>query len=499
MRRTTGWVWLAAAVTLAVTLGGCASVAVPEVNTQRTEGDVRLPAVFGPNMVLQRNKPITVWGWAEPGQQVQVWLADRHGQATADDNGRWQLSLKPLPAGGPHRMIVAGQKVYAIENVMIGEVWLCSGQSNMQWTVRQSADADREIAAANYPDIRLFQVPRKPASQPVEDVDAAWVTCSPQTVANFSAVAYYFGRELHKELNVPIGLIDSSWGGTIVEAWTPRDAFLRDQTALRYVGGAVPESVPFQGHPNFVTVLYNGMIAPLAPFGIRGAIWYQGEANIPRAYQYEKLLSTLIEGWRRVWFDRAGDDSRAARRQRDFSFYLVQIAPFNYNHPPEWLAELREAQLRVMQNVANTGMAVITDIGNLSDIHPTNKQEVGRRLALWALAKDYGRNIVYSGPIYREMKVEGDKIRIYFDHVDGGLVCKGDKLTWWQIAPEDGEFVEAQAVIEGDTVVVSSPEVKRPAAVRFGWHHSAEPNLFNKAGLPASPFRTDSRPRLTEK
>ncbi len=486
--------WLGALWLVTVVLGGCATVPAPEATVPRTEGDVRLPAVFGPNMVLQRDKPLVIWGWADPGQTVQVWIANRYGEATADDTGRWRTTLKPLPAGGPHRMIVAGREAYAIDNVMVGEVWVCSGQSNMQWTVAQSANPDAEIAAADYPNIRLFQVPRKPASEPVDDVDAAWVTASPQTVAKFSAVAYYFGRELHNELNVPIGLIDTSWGGTMVEPWTPREAFLANETALRYMGGEILESVPFQGHPTQPTILYNGMVAPLAPFPIRGVIWYQGESNIAKANQYQTLFSTMIDGWRQAWYDKAGDTSRQAQKQRDFSFYFVQLAPFNYQHEPTLMAQLREAQLKTMQTVPNTGMIVTTDIGNLSDIHPRNKQDVGKRLARWALAKDYGRTrTVYSGPIYREMKIEGDAIRIFFDHTDGGLVCKGDKLTWWRIAGEDGQFVEADAVIDGNTVVVRAAEVKRPTAVRFGWHHSAEPNLFNGAGLPASPFRTDGQ------
>jgi sialate O-acetylesterase len=490
---------MALIVLTSVFAGGCAAVPeAPEAAVERIDGDVRLPAVFGSNMVVQRDRPIQVWGWAQPGQEVGVWLANRHGSAVADETGKWQTTLGALRAGGPHRMVVAGDQAYALDNVMVGEVWLCSGQSNMQWTVKQSANPDEEIAAGSHPNIRMITVPRRPAVEPQDDVDAAWVVASPQTVGNFSAVAYYFGRTLQDELNVPIGLIHSSWGGTLIEPWTPRQAFLDNEEALGYVGGDVPEKLG-NADRQAPTALYNGMIAPLAPYTIRGAIWYQGESNISRAYQYETFMATLIEGWRKVWYDKAGDTSARAQRDRDFPFYLVQLAPFNYQSHPSAMAELREAQLRTVRNVPRTGMAVTTDVGNLGEIHPKNKQDVGRRLALWALANDYGqRGTVYSGPLYRAMAVEDDAVRVSFDHVGGGLVARDGPLKWWQIAGEDGTFVEAVATIEGDTVVVRSDEVRRPVAVRFGWHHGAEPNFFNEAGLPASPFRTDDLKKVTQ-
>jgi len=302
-----------------------------------------------------------------------------------------------------------------------------------------------------------------------------WAVCSPDTVLNFSAVGYFFGRELHNELNVPIGLINTSWGGTVCEAWTSEEALKEGgfDTILKRSKGAK------QG-PNNASVLYNAMLAPLIPYGIRGAIWYQGESNRGRAYQYRELFPTMIRDWRERW------------GSGNFPFLFVQLAPFNYGNPDDpACAELREAQTMTL-SLPNTGMAVTTDIGNVKDIHPKNKQEVGRRLALWALANSYDKDLVYSGPLYKSMKVEGGKARITFDHTGGGLKSlDGKPLTEFAIAGEDKQFVPAQAKIEGDSVVVFSDEVDKPVAVRFGWRNAAEPNLANEEGLPASPFRTD--------
>jgi sialate O-acetylesterase len=366
--------------------------------------------------------------------------------------------------------------------VLVGEVWLCSGQSNMGMTVNRCNNADQEIAAAKYPNIRLFTVGRNPAPEPVDDVEGAWAACSPATVADFSAAAYFFGRKLHEELGVAVGLVNTSWGGSLCEAWTSREALDGDadfQPILKRSAKFKP------GEKNQAAVLYNGMIAPIVPLGIRGAIWYQGESNVSRAEQYTKLFPTMIADWRKRW------------GQGDFPVLFVQLAPFVYkNADPKCLAELWEAQAKTLA-VANTGMAVTTDVGDLKDIHPKNKQEVGRRLALWALAKTYGKDQVYSGPLYKEMKIEGDKIRLSFDHLGGGLVAKDGPLKCFTIAGDDGQFVPAEAAIDGESIVASSVQVKKPVAVRFAWQHDAEPNLFNQAGLPASPFRTDDLPRVT--
>lgn len=444
--------------------------------------DVRLPKILGSHMVIQQQVPVKVWGWADPGERVEVSLAGQTRAVEADAQGRWLVVLEPLPAGGPHRLVVAGKNRLELEDVLVGEVWLGSGQSNMQWPVSRSMNAEKEIAEANWPKIRLFTVARNIAPTPQEDCEGQWVVCSPETVAAFSAVLYFFGRKLHQELELPMGLINSSWGGTMAEAWTSREALQTDPDfapILERGANFDPKS------PHQPAVLFNAMIHPLLPFAIRGVVWYQGESNCARAEQYQKLFPTLIQDWRNRW------------GLGDFPFYFVQLAPFRYrNADPRNAAELREAQ-RLTLRLPNTGMVVTTDIGDVNDIHPTNKQEVGRRLALWALAKTYGKDVIYSGPLFREAKIEGNKVRVYFDHVDGGLVVKGNELTHFQVAGADGEFRPAKAVIDGETVVVWSEEVPQPVGVRFGWSDDAEPNLFNAAGLPASPFRTDNFPLVT--
>ena len=451
--------------------------------TSAVQADVRLPKIFGNHMVVQQQMPVKVWGWAEPGERVEVSLAGQTRAASADASGKWLVTLEPLPAGGPHKLIVQANNRIELEDVLVGEVWIGSGQSNMQWPVRRSMNAEEEIANARWPKIRLFTVARRIAETPQEDCEGEWLICSPETVGEFSAVLYFFGRKLHQELGVPVGLINSSWGGTVAEAWTSREALEGDEDFRPILerGAKFDPKIP-----NQPAVLFNGMIHPLLNFAIRGVVWYQGESNCARAEQYQKLFPTLIQDWRKRW------------GLGDFPFYFVQLAPFRYrNADPRNAAELREAQ-RLTLRLPNTGMVVTTDIGNVNDIHPTNKQEVGRRLALWALAKTYGKtDLVYSGPLYREAKIEGNKIRIFFDHVDGGLVVKGEELTHFQIAGADGEFKPAKAVIDGETVVVWNEEVANPVAVRFGWSDDAEPNLFNAAGLPASPFRTDNFPLVT--
>ncbi len=478
MRASLGWMrkWCILSVLL-----GLALVAFG----QAAWAEVKLPKILGDNMVLQQQAEARIWGWADPGEEVAVQLGDQKGTAKADEQGRWLVKVRTPAAGGPYEVTVIGKNnQITLRNVLVGEVWVASGQSNMQWPVSRSDNAQQEIAAAKYPQIRLFTVARKVSDKPLDDCEGRWEECSPETVADFSAVAYFFGRHLHKELNVPVGLINSSWGGTICEAWTSPEA-LRSDEDFRPILDRAKEFNP--KNPNQPSVLFHGMIHPLLPFVIRGAIWYQGESNVGRAAQYKKLFPTMIRDWRTHW------------GIGDFPFYYVQLAPFRYGNRayPECLPELWEAQLQTL-SLPNTGMAVTTDIGNIKDIHPTNKQEVGRRLALWALANIHGKQVVYSGPLYESCTVEGNTIRIKFRHAEDGLVCKGDRLTHFTIAGEDQKFVPAEAVIDGSTVVVSSPQVAKPVAVRFAWEETAEPNLFNKAGLPASPFRTDNFKMVTE-
>ena len=637
-----------------------------------TRADVKLASLFADNAVLQRQKPINVWGWAEPGEKVTVKLGDKEASADADKDGKWSLQLPAMEAGGPVELTAVGSKspdkAVNVKNLLIGEVWICSGQSNMEWTVGGAKNAKEEIAAANFPKMRFVKMPHSAPwtpqavatgpGNPSPEVKLRWAEVSPASAAGCTAVGFFFGRKLHQDLDVPIGLIDSSWGGTLCEAWTSLDALaatpeLRDmaeaqaerakrgpdavkkfETAkalwdkenatvntlefddskwkqvtlprerkegqtyrgwqwyrkvveiptawgekdlviklgpiddsemtyfngtkigetqaksgepsasreyivpgklvkpgkaiiaikandVRGMGGlgeaadgmtlspvmddgdkksvslagewrvdgriaqTPPPKAPDQpGNPHIPGVLFNGMIAPHIPYSIRGAIWYQGESNAGRPDQYRVLFPTMIKDWR-ARFD-----------QGDFPFYFVQLA--NYmgvsNQPVEegW-AGLRDAQLATLK-LPNTGMACIIDIGEGPDIHPKNKQDVGLRLALWALADTYGKKaVVKSGPLYESMKIEGEKIRITFKHTGGGLVAKGDgPLKRFAIAGEDKKWVHADAVIDGNTVVVSNASVTKPVAVRYAWANNPEGcNLYNKEGLPASPFRTD--------
>jgi sialate O-acetylesterase len=483
------------------------------------QADVSLPEIIGSNMVLQSGKPVVVWGWAEPGEEVTVSVGADKASTKADAAGEWKVELKPVAASEPVEMTVAGKNTIKLTNILVGEVWVGSGQSNMQWSVKASADPDKEIAAANYPKIRLFLVPLVPSGTPAQHVNAKWVECSPATVESFSAVLYYFGRHLHKELNVPVGLIATSWGGTRIEPWIPPVGFasqpelasqleavtrtndvynrqmlsqvklLKTWLAAAEGASAAGKSLPpfpsIPAHPlnsnGQPTGLYNGMIHPIAPFAARGAIWYQGESNNGIGMAYHTLMKGLIAGWRSVW------------NNPELSFYYVQLAPFNYGRDRGiQLAGIWEAQAATLA-VPHTGMAVITDIGNVADIHPKNKQEVGRRLALWALAHDYAKkDLVFSGPLYDSHTVELDSIRLKFKHIGTGLKSlDGKSLTWFTIAGDDKKFYPATAKIEGDSVVVSSSKVFTPVAVRFGFDQLAEPNFGNKEGLPASPFRTD--------
>jgi sialate O-acetylesterase len=460
----------------------CCAIVVLATTVARSA--VKLPAIIGDNMVLQRGQPVPIWGWADKGEEVAVTVGNQQIVAKAGDDGRWKVTLDKLDVGRPLEMTVKGSSgnTIVVKNIAVGEVWVCSGQSNMEMGVGACNDAKKEIAAAKYPRIRLFMVVKARAAQPAADVKGNWTPCTPQSIAaggwgGFSAAAYFFGRQLHNDLKVPVGLIDTSWGGTPAELWTSRKA-LEVNPALKPL--ATGQS----------SCLYNGMIAPLIPYAIRGAIWYQGEANVGRAYRYRTLFPAMIANWRADW------------GQGDFPFGFVQIAPYKYHNAktdPACCAELWEAQRMTLDAAPNTGMAVTTDITDLNNIHPKNKQEVGRRLALWASAKVYGRDIVYSGPLYKSMAVEGGKIRLQFDHAGGGLIARdGKPLTEFTIAGADKTFVPAVAAIDGDAVVVSSDRVATPEAVRFAWRDDATPNFANKEGLPASPFRTDSWKGVTE-
>ncbi len=663
-------------VMLVSLVAGCRTVEPPAPVARQ----IKPHALFCDNMVLQRGIAIPVWGKAEVGGVVTVELNGKSASARAGADGVWMAKLPKMKAGGPYELTVRGQKTITYNNVMVGDVWICSGQSNMQWPVIKSNNAAEEIAAADHPNIRLFTVPRVVSDKPEYDVHGTWQVCSPSTVPNFSAVGYFFGRGLHKELGVAQGLINTSWGGTPAEAWTTMETLRANpecapilerhaesiknypqameqykavlanwkkankekvdrsrhkdpgnkglglgyakpdfddsgwktmnlpavwesimdidgavwfrrtvevpdgwtgkdltlslgvvddfdvtyfngiqvgatgmetpnfwlhprkytvpgqlvkagrnvvavrvfdhyggggfngsasQMTLSPAGGGKPLSIagewrylvsikmdPNQlvslrppraplgpGHSHTPAGLYNAMINPLVPYGIKGAVWYQGEANAGRAYQYRNLFASMISDWRQVW------------KQGDFPFFTVQLANFMAAkaQPAEsaW-AELREAQAMTLDTLPNTGLAVIIDIGEARDIHPRNKQDVGKRLSLAARAIAYGENIVHSGPRYKKMKIQGGKVRLYFDHVGGGLMAKDGELKQFAIAGADQAFVWAKARIEGKTIVVESDQVAEPVAVRYAWADNPEGcNLYNAEGLPASPFRTD--------
>lgn len=504
---------------------------------QPARAEVRVAKVFNSHMVMQQEKPLVIWGWESPNETVKVQLGSASAQTQANANGEWKLTLPAMKAGGPYKLTVSGSSTVEFEDVMIGEVWLCSGQSNMEMGIGICNNAKEEIAAADYPGIRLLMVPNKWTPEPQSDFsesgpEGVWKVCSPKTIAEggwsgFSAAAYFFGRELHKKLGVAVGLIDADWGGTRIKSWTPPEGFaevpalkreyelvqladarsdlhrerveqtlteteqwltaarqsLSQKTSTPKMPAYPPELLPPHDLQN-ATALFNGMIHPLCSFAIRGAIWYQGEANLDDGKLYTDRMKALIRGWRKIW------------NEGDFPFYFVQIAPFNYGGNAERMGEFWQAQAEA-QKIPNVGMAVINDIGELKDIHPKNKQEVGRRLALLALAKTYEQgNVIYSGPTFKSMAAEGDKLRVNFENVAGGLASRdGKPLNWFEIIDADeGGFVKADAKIDGASVVLSSPEVKRPVAMRFAWNMLAEPSLMNSAGLPATAFRAGTVP-----
>ncbi len=494
--------------------------------------DVRLPKILSDHMVLQADKPATLWGWADAGEKVTVSIAGKSASATADAKGKWSVSISVPASKEAQEMTVTGKNTLKVSDILTGEVWICSGQSNMEWSVKQSDNFEAEAAAAKFPLIRHFKVTKTTADAPLDDVQGAWVVCAPETVGDFSAVGYFFGRELHQQLKgKAIGLLGSNWGGTPAEAWASRasleaDASLKplldrweqqiaaydpvkakenfdkakaawetQSAAAKAEGKPVPRPPqPPQApekSPNRPASLYNGMIAPLLPLAVKGAIWYQGESNVGRAQQYKTIFPLMIQNWRKDF------------KHPDMPFHFVQIAPYRYNKNPNAdttpCAELWEAQFETLRKVPHTGMAVTMDVGNLDNIHPTNKQDVGKRLALWALSKDYGvKGLTYSGPLYKEAKVEGGKIRISFENGEGLKTKDGGPLSFFTIAGEDKVFSPAEATIEGSSIVVSSKDVAKPVAVRFSWREDALPNLFNGANLPASPFRTDTFPMVTE-
>ena len=477
--------------------------------------EVKLPAIISDHMLIQQQMPVRIWGKAAAGEKVAVELNGRRASAIAEGSGAWEVFLSPMANGGPYEMNVQGANQLVVHDVLVGEVWVGSGQSNMELPMTRVKDADAEIAAADFPQIRLFTVKKKVSDTPLDDVDGAWSLCTPASTKNFSAVGYFFSRYIHQNRHVPVGFIHSSWGGTPAQSWTTHptleaNPLLKpileewDQTLAAYPAAkekydkqladykvaaaaakadgkpapAAPRAPAGPGHPNTPAGLWNGMIAPITPYAIRGVLWYQGESNADpkHAYPYRFLFRSMIEDFRHEW------------AEGDVPFLFVQLASFQSNGT--WPV-LRESQTDALE-LRNTGMAVIDDIGEPKNIHPLNKQDVGKRLGLAAQAIAYGEKIEYSGPMFRELTREVNALRIYFDHTGAGLQSRGgEKLLGFEIAGKSGDFVPAEARIDGLTVVVSCDQVADPAKVRYAWADDPKATLENREGLQASPFRAD--------
>jgi len=453
---------------------------------------LELPKVFADHMVLQRGQEIPVWGKADPKQWVNVTFQGKKYRVKADKEGQWMLKMDAFSKGGPYILSINTKKdSKVLENVMMGDVWLLGGQSNMEWALKNTNSGEDSVNAANHPNIRLFEVGRNLSLEVIEEVpEAKWSICSPETAANFSAIGYYFARRIESDMDVAIGLLDINWGGTVSEAWTSGDALLthadfKETVAKNQSEGPKDFSDPKLKSPNsWPTSLFYGMLEPVIPFAIKGALWYQGESNASRAYQYREIFPLMIEDWRTHW------------GQGDFPFLWVQLA--NFRQPkadPEdsdW-AELREAQSMAL-SLPNTGQAVIIDKGEANDIHPRDKWTVGERLAKGAKKVAYGMDVVYSGPTYKSMEIQGNQIRVSFDHIGSGLMVN-DKYGYvkgFSVAGQDKKFHWVSGQQDGDQIVLETGDIKNPVAVRYGWADNPDDvNLYNKEGLPADPFRTD--------
>ncbi len=480
---------------------------------------VRLPGIFSDRMVLQRDAPIHIWGWADPGEQISVRLGNGTSSTNANDVGRWSVYLPPLPSGGPAVIAITGKNTIKLSDVLIGDVWVASGQSNMEMPLSGFSpgtfvkDGSKEISQATHPQIRLFMVPRRSSPYRTDDVASAWTICAPETAKDFSAVAYFFGREISAQEKVPVGLIDATWGGTPAEAWISFDGLASDASIanvfLNWADFADQQSdaaatlarearedadaesagkpkPQHSWHPDPASWmpggLFNGMIAPMTPFSIRGVIWYQGESNsrADRAPLYARVFPDLIADWRSEW------------KQGDFPFFYVQISSFR-SSPTEVWGVVRDAQRRTL-STANTGMAVTIDVGDPDNVHPADKQTVGHRLALLARAQVYGESIEANGPLFQNATPEGSSMRVWFEHASKTLgTSDGGAVQGFELAGEDHKFAPAQARIEGKTVVASNPEIKNPVYIRYAWANVTTANLVNSYGLPASTFTNEER------
>ncbi|MGZ0654385.1 sialate O-acetylesterase [Coraliomargarita sp. W4R72] len=492
--------------------------------------EIKLPSIFSDHMVLQREQKVPVWGTSDAGATLTVQFADQNKTTKADSEGKWRIDLNPLEASAtPRKLTVTASNEKSpliLQDILVGEVWLCSGQSNMQWTMQNSDKADTNIANAKSATIRLYNTPRVASPYPLDTINASWTACTPETVRDFSAIAYYFGKQLNHDLEVPVGLLLSAWGGTRIEPWTPPSGFEGIETLTDIhtkVQKTLPHTLSYKremnnylkqlkqwtatssatlGSNEYIpappafpselilgeshqepTKIYNGMLHAHVPFAIKGAIWYQGESNHTDGLLYVDKTRALLNGWRSIW-------------ENDFPFYFVQIAPFNYNEPPERLPEFWEAQSKIVDEIPNTGMAVINDVTNLTNIHPSNKEVPGKRLALLALDNTYGKDLVSTGPIFKRLEKLDGALKVHFDSAEGLSTRDGKAPDWFEIADKTGNFKKAQAEINGTSITLKSNEVAEPLALRFAWHKLAIPNLVNGAGLPASPFRAGKLPEV---
>lgn len=475
--------------------------------------EITLPSFISSNMVIQSGMPVPIWGQAVAGERITVVFRNQKKTTAAGKSGYWKVMLDPMkPSGTSSVMTVSGTNTIKIENVLVGEVWVCSGQSNMEFPLAKGAswrtgvyNYDEEVAKANYPEIRLFIVKSNKADSPLSGCQGEWKVCTPENIRDFSAVGYYFARYLNSRIHRPVGMIESAVGGTHAELWTRMEIMANNplyaavfeeyhQDLKKYMDykialsqwnkklkeGAKDSSVtaapPLKvKEPWRPACLWNAMVQPLIPYAIKGVIWYQGESNDGRASAYSQVFANLIASWRKEW------------KQGDFPFYFVQIAAEKDKTPI-----LRDAQTQVWKTVNNTGMAVAIDEGDSANIHPRNKALIGERLAYWALAKDYGfKDVAFSGPLYKSMKISGNSLQLFFDFAEKGLLAKGDHLREFYVAGADKQFYPAKAVISGNTVIVSSEKVETPLYARYAWKNYMHPNLYNQQGLPAIPFKTD--------
>ena len=441
-----------------------------------TNANIILPAIFSDHMVLQQKSTVTIWGWAKSKEPIKLtvsWEPTKEYKIETGAQSTWSFNVTTLVAGGPYQITIQGYNTVQINDVLIGEVWLGSGQSNMEWTTAAKiTNGEEEKAKANYPQIRFFTVLPSAATSPQQHLNGQWVVCTPESMNHFSAVLYFFGREIHEKIKVPVGLICSAWGGTPIETWMSEHSIVDDKL-LNANAKLLKPSIYGPVEPGRI---YNCMIHPLIPFKIKGALWYQGEANVDNGNLYARSLTTLINSWRAAW-------------GYDFPFYFVQIAPWaGYGKEGASGAIVRDQQRKVLESTKGTGMVVVSDIGDLVDIHPKNKIDVGKRLAAWALHNDYGFiDIKFSGPFYQSYEIKKDKAIIHFNYAEGGLIAKDGDLKEFEILDRE-KWISASARINGSVVEIDVKSVKTLKGIRFGYRNDSNPNLFNKANLPASCF-----------